>query len=761
MEVKKMSNKHPILGRGELYVSDIEKRYYGGPQKLPHSYHENKKVLIKDISAIQNKIQHNDEIFLPEKVICVRMEPKFEAKSYTPDMILSMNGITLIGGRKYIISQSEECSINSKLYFAKTNDQGLENLRIVLESGQKDNIATWRNQISMIRTINLLKPTEKISGFSDSWDNGWVEIVLHPFIWNNDFTIQQFFSLLGLEEEKYRISDYKNGPLFCAANCTKEVLNRLAKFNPLRTIHPLGELNIPNMRGNSFFDAPAPPLYKGKPQINIGVFDGGADSSLPHLKNFVSCHDLTTVPSQPALMSHGTAVCGAVLYGSMNYKKTTEPLETPIVSVDSYRVLPQKQTENPLEDDGLYSVIDRIEEIVTKQPETVLYNLSFGPRGAIMDDDISRFTYALDHLSTLSHHPLFCVAVGNDGDLAYPFSRIQAPSDLVNGLGIGAYSLDRNGEKMRAPYSCIGPGREGCKVKPDILDFGGSVENPVVLLGIKANKVTTECGTSFSSPIVAGKIGSIMALSSQISAHMAKTLLIHTASDSDGLGIEEIGFGFCVEDISNVLNCEDNKVVILYEGEITPKQNLKLPILLPTIGALKCTANITWTLSTLAELNPNDVDSYTCNCIEDYFYPHDKHYKYFKKTLQGKEQKAAFIDTDLEKKLFDSGFTRSELPISKPPKKFLSEDELRSKHLKWDTIVKKRLSMRTSSLNNPFFILHGMNREITSAIPMKYFVVITVEIPKYPGILYDDILKQYRNLEPISIKTQNQLFVEV
>lgn len=35
MEVHPMNNKHPILGRGELYVKDIEKRYYGGPQKLP------------------------------------------------------------------------------------------------------------------------------------------------------------------------------------------------------------------------------------------------------------------------------------------------------------------------------------------------------------------------------------------------------------------------------------------------------------------------------------------------------------------------------------------------------------------------------------------------------------------------------------------------------------------------------------------------------------------------------------------------------
>ena len=46
-----MSNKHPILGRGELYVKDIEKRYYGGPQKLPHTYHENKLALIKDITS--------------------------------------------------------------------------------------------------------------------------------------------------------------------------------------------------------------------------------------------------------------------------------------------------------------------------------------------------------------------------------------------------------------------------------------------------------------------------------------------------------------------------------------------------------------------------------------------------------------------------------------------------------------------------------------------------------------------------------------
>ena len=293
------------------------------------------------------------------------------------------------------------------------------------------------------------------------------------------------------------------------------------------------------------------------------------------------------------------------------------------------------------------------------------------------------------------------------------------------------------------------------------MEFGGSPENPAVLISTIPNKATVECGTSFSSPIVTGKLGKMMALSSEISQHMAKTLLIHTAEDSDEYSIEEIGFGFCVDDVTNILNCEDNKVVVLYEGNIAPKQNIQLPILLPDINGLKCNANITWTLSTLSELNPNDVDSYTCNCVEDYFYPHDKHYNYFKNTIQGRKQKAAFAGTDAEKELYDLGYSRSDLPISKPPKQFLSEDELRSQHLKWDTVTKKTITMRTSSLNNPFFILHGMNRDIAGTTPMKYFVAITVEIPKYPGILYDDILAQYRNLVPINIKVENQIFVKL
>lgn len=754
-------NSHPILGRGELYVSDIEKKYYGGPKQYPHTYDESKQNLLNGLSHIKESIVNNSEIFLKEKVLCVRMEPKFEAKSYSPDILLSIDGISPIGGRKYSIEGKNGNQIKAKLYFAKATDNGIDNLTQILRLGIKDNITTWENQISAIRLIDLLSPKEKIAGFADDWETGMVEIVLHPLVCSSVDAIEKFLKLLNLPQDKYKINRYENGPTFCAAECTKNDLERISRFNPLRSIHPLGEINIPNLRQYRLSDAPKPSTIKGKSKTTVGVFDGGVDSMIPLLKGYVQNYNLTNIPPQPMLISHGTAVCGAVLYGALNYKKPNDELLQPLVSVESFRVLPQQMTGNRLHDLELYSVIDEIEDIVTKRTDIKLYNLSFGPRGPIIDDDINRFTYSLDKLTTLPHNPLFCIAAGNDGDYPKPFNRIQSPADIVNGLGIGAYTYNKDGNKIRASYSCIGPGREGCKVKPDLLEFGGSPENPILLVSEVYGKTVASCGTSFSSPIVAGKIGKIIASTNDIDPHMARTLLIHTASNFKDVDISEVGFGFCIEDIDNIINCSDNKVIVLYSGYIEPKQNIRMPVLLPNLDNIQNNAFITWTISTIVKPNPNDADSYTSNCIEDYFYPDSRQYSYTLKIDNHKKIIKARKGTQKEKVLLDLGYSRSDLPISKPPKQFLSEDNLRTKYLKWDTIVKKDCSLRASSLHDPFFILHGMSRDIFDQYTMKYYAAVTVEIPEYKGILYDEILNLYKNLTPIYIKNQNEILIQV
>ena len=96
----------------------------------------------------------------------------------------------------------------------------------------------------------------------------------------------------------------------------------------------------------------------------------------------------------------------------------------------------------------MYSTIDIIERVVSERSDIKIYNVSFGPKGAILDDDINRFTYVCDKLSYDAPdgiNPLFCIAAGNDGNLEKPLNRIQSPADMVNGLGI-AHTAFRSSE---------------------------------------------------------------------------------------------------------------------------------------------------------------------------------------------------------------------------------------------------------------------------------------------------------------------------
>ena len=110
---------------------------------------------------------------------------------------------------------------------------------------------------------------------------------------------------------------------------------------------------------------------------------------------------------------------------------------------------------------------------------------------------------------------------------------------MVNGLGVGAYSITPDNRKIRADYSCIGEGREGAKIKPDFLEFGGSLDRPFIIAGATPNTLAASAGTSFSSPLAVNKIGQLMAKSESITPHIGRTLLIHNAQIDSHLTQEE------------------------------------------------------------------------------------------------------------------------------------------------------------------------------------------------------------------------------
>ena len=755
-----MSDRHPIIANGELYAQPVNKPIGGGPKTLPHEYEEAKARTLAHLSALEAAFSDDKEVFMEEKIICLRLEPKFEAKSYVPSSIISaMPGGKIVGGRKYKLP-SDEDEVYAKLYFVKTTANGVSQLKSALENGTNDSVEQWRNQLRSLYSIDLLSEDEKVMGFENDWDAGSVEFVLHPFPGYTDDKIRRFIQISGIDEASIRVKTYDDGITFISANCSQTQIQSVKRFNALRAIHPLGMIDISTVRSITGSSLPQKTASKRRPSVKVGVFDGGADPKIPILQGYVSEIDATGADELPALVHHGSGVCSAILYGSLAGKSSKDTLDSPMVSIDCYRVLPL----NDYRDIDLYEAIDTIENIVPNQPDTRLFNLSFGPKGAIVDDSISRFSYALDQLTYNVPegvpNPLFVVAVGNDGELPADLNRIQAPADMVNGLGIGAYTFDANRDKVPSTYSCVGPGREGGKTKPDLLDFGGDQSYPFIIPSLDHKTLSATAGTSFAAPMVTGKIGKMMAMSKSVTPHLGRALLIHHAENNQSFPTNVQGFGFCKEHISDVLECGDNYVTVMYQGEILPTQYLSLPVFAPHINEMPGMVEIDWTVALVVSPNANDPDAYTNNCIEDVFAPNSMKYSFTKK-----REKAYIINlldqskVALAKDLINNGYKRSAMPVSHQAKIAWDETDLRVVELKWDTVIRKHVRMRSSSLFDPTLTLHAMGRNGFESKPMAYNVVITINAPKYKGSLYDAVLQTYRNLSPIELRAESRIVV--
>lgn len=762
--------KYPIIAHGELYVESISKKMNFSPREWPHDYNEAKENICQDLNTIKKKIQDEEEIFLEEKVLCIRLEPKLEAKSYVPDSLMVSEDMQIIGGRKYAFIDQDGEKKNAKLYFVKTKNAGIEKLEHTLRLGTKDSVDRFRNQIQCVKKIDLLSREEKIQGLSKEWSQGAVEIVLHPLENSVQKMVETFLQISGLTLKQVKVKTYEKGLTFISAVCDRATIMSIEKFNPLRSLHPMGTIDVEPMRTIQEVEGPKPAKKKMRSNITIGMFDGGVVEQHALLKGYVKSNEIATASATKKSLQHGNSVCGAILYGHLGGKTSSEVLENPPVFVESFRVLPIDTQITDKRDaesiHGMYETIDQIEDTVAKRKDIKLYNLSFGPKEPILDDNISRFTYAMDRLTYDVYegetNPLFCIAVGNDGDKGEYLSRIQTPSDMVNGLAVGAYTYNLLGEKIRADYSSIGPGREGAKTKPDLLEFGGSQERPFVVVGSGDNKVGISAGTSLATPVTTGKIGRLMAHSPSITPHLGRALLIHNAALPSGIRTNEEGFGFGEEDIDQILKCVDNKVTILYSGELPAASTVKLPIFSPGIDQSKGKVCITWTIATIVNPDITDTDAYTNNCIEDTFYPNSAIFNFTKK---GKKPIKINLtkpeDAQQVKELLELGYKMSELPISGAAKKDKSESALRNKDLKWDTVIKKMKSMYATSLLNPFLTLHAIGRNGFEHESIKYFVAVTVEAKGYKGNLYDNILQTYSNLLPIEIHNINRVMVPI
>jgi hypothetical protein len=766
-----------ILGNGEQYIQAVTKPTTGRSPEPPRGYDEARDLVKAGVRAALDGFEALPAAKkLPdEAVFCMRLHPDATAKSYDPAAIFSeVPELRNVGSRYYEagagevaqtrriekLRQKDETEVKGRLVFVQGPPGGFERLLRHLDRPTSRLKQQFREEVQRVERFDTLADSEQIFGFRPDWKEGRVELVLHPSTYSPE---EQAHFLEGLFEEvevdaaRSRVRLYPGGPTFISCRLNRRSLAAITGANPLRAAHPLSFRNLTDLRHAPTAAAPKPPTTTTRSTIKIGMFDGGIDPTVPLLQGHVE-EDLALAISTPPVataVAHGTAVAGALLYGPLNGLKAADRLSAPPVYVVSIRALP---TSDP-HDVDLYEAIDVIERAVPARNDIKVFNLSFGPRGPIDDDPVSRFTYVLDDLA-YTHKVTFFVAVGNDGAVS-GLDRIQAPSDLVHGVGVGAFTMDGDGH-MRAPYSCKGPGRECGKIKPDVAAFGGCENTPIHLTSVKAGLKLLSWGTSFAAPVAARLGAQSCELFERSSALLGRALLVHTATHPGGTPDPLLGHGCVPPGTDEILFCDDRTVTVVFQGDILPTRIVKLPIPWPSEVDIPGKVEIRWTVAALPPVNPNHPGDYTCCCLEETFYPHSSKFLYSPAAGVSDKPRRLHAADDAKEigSLLKGGWKRAAFPLSESGNQYKSEDERRALDCKWETVVRRRVSKLAKSIHDPFMTIHAIGRNGASK-RFDYVVIVTLRASGYDGDLYSDIRSRFPALSPIRLRTEAEIRVPI
>lgn len=771
------SNRRLILGNGEQYIDVVTKPSSGRSPEPPRNYDEARDLVKAGVTAALADFDTLPETkrLADEAVFCLRLHPDAMAKSYDPVALFSeVPELRNVGSRHYQVDagevaqtkriekvrEGEKKEVKGRLVFVQGPPDGFQRLLRHLDRPTSRLRQQFREEIQRVERFDTLNPAEQVLGFGPEWKEGRAELVLHPTSYPAD-EFEQFlhglFESARIDIERSRVRQYPGGPTFVSCRLTRRSLAVLTGTNPLRAAHPLSFRDVTDLRTAPTAAAPKPSTAPTRSTIKIGMFDGGIDPTVPLLKGHVEEDVNLAIATMPLArgVAHGTAVAGALLYGPLNGLKASERVPPPPVFVVSIRALP---TSDP-KDVDLYEAIDVVERAVPARKDIKVYNLSFGPRGPIDDDPVSRFTYVLDDLA-YRHKVTFYVAVGNDGEVV-GLDRIQAPSDLVHGVGVGAHTLDGT-DHVHAPYSCKGPGRECGKIKPDLAAFGGCENSPIHLASTTAAQKWLAWGTSFASPVAARLGGLACENFERSTALLGRALLIHTAKHPAGPPDPLLGHGCVLPNIDDILHCDEQTVTVVFQGDILPTKIVKLPIPWPEKEDVAGKVQVTWTVAALPPIHPNHPGDYTACCLEETFYPHSKKFQFSPPKGATDKPQNLHLDDDATaiKRLLKNGWKSAAFPLSDSGNQYKTEGEKRAIDCKWEPVVRRKISKFAKSIHDPFMTVHAIGRNGASE-RFDYVVVVTLRAASYDGDLYSDIRNRYPALLPIRLRTEAEIRVQI
>lgn len=728
-----------LIGYGERLASDLAAPVGGAAKKHPYTFAEARRRLAPKVKAAAEELANLPDELCPKNqtVALVTLHPTYLAKSYYPGALLSTYGLETIGSRarevspdKWTRKKPPESAVTSELFVAGSRVHFQE---LASNIERMNGNAAGADDLIKIEDFRMQPPAEKLKPLRSEESEPLLEVVLHAQPVRQDAFIlegfEAYLATFGIKLNLDKRRFFAEGLCFLPLRVPRDIAGEVVKYSFLRLAREMPRLRQfrPVARATPGFTPFACRLPKEGPidrDLRVAVFDGGVKPDA-RLDPWVSRKKTKNLGAAvPEYQNHGTAVTSALLFGPLQDGVTPD---RPYAGIDHYRVLDADTMKDDQEE--LYTVLERIQNVLESRPRYDFVNLSLGPDLPIEDNDIHAWTAVLDQLFS-DGLTLPAIAVGNSGESDWPSgnARIQTPADCVNALSVGGCDRVGAGWK-RAAYSSIGPGRSPGIMKPDGLAFGGSSREPYwVLNAEKPGAAMPITGTSFAAPTALRTAIGLKAHFGKLLTPLAiKALLLHGCDDG-GHDKTEVGWGRIPAEVNNVVLTDQHAAHIVYQGELRPASWVRMQIPMPgdpISGMVDITA--TFCFATLTD--PQDPLNYTRSGLEVRFRPHDQRRK------------------DPKQLHADSSYFFQSKDVS------VEEIDMRADAHKWETTLHKCRSLRGSGLRNPVFDVHYNarvgGRNALSADKIPYALVITIASRKTRN-LYDKILQRYPTiLEPL------------
>jgi hypothetical protein len=721
-----------IIGYGERLASDLAAPVAGGPKAHPYTFAEARKRLAPKVKAAVQQIAELPMEVCPndETVALVTLHPTYLAKSYYPAELLKAYALETVGSRprevspdKWARKKPPASAVTSELFVAGTRSHfrqlaaDIERLRAT---------APTANDLIKIEDFRTQPPEERLKPLRSDSKEPLLEVVLHAQpVAEDAFILEGFEAYLKTLDVKLDLDKrrfFAEGLCFLPLRVPRDVAADVVKYSFLRLAREMPRLRQfrPLTRATPGFAPFACRLPKTDPidrEIRVAVFDGGVrpDAKLDRWVTRKKTKNLGD--AVPEFQNHGTAVTSALLFGPLQDGITAD---RPYAGIDHYRVLDKETLKDDQQE--LYTVLERIQDVLESRPKYDFLNLSLGPDLPVEDGDVHAWTAVLDQIFS-DGRMLPAIAIGNSGERDWRSgnARIQTPADCVNALSVGGCDRVGPGWK-RASYSSIGPGRSPGVMKPDGLAFGGSSKEPYwVLNAEKPGTALPTTGTSFAAPTALRTAVGIRAhFGQQLTPLAIKALLVHTCEDG-GHDKNEMGWGRIPSDVDSIVLTDDRAAHIVYQGELRPASWVRLQIPVPK-DPMKGMVEITATFCYATPTDPQDPLNYTRSGLEVRFRPHSS---------KRKDPKQLHADSS-------HFFQAKDVSVD--------ETDMRADAHKWEPTMHKARSMRGAGLKNPVFDVHynarigGRNARAADKIP--YSLVITIASKNTVG-LYNKILQRY------------------